>query len=133
MFKILQGLILLHLLWNSTFSAYFWSLGISRHCILTLHRQPKQHNFTFSQLPFMTNSLKSPPLAHFLFHIYTQLFRQSQVTSNLVIISPYQSYAKLILIKATQLWGVSGPVVRALDSGSDGPGSSPGWGTTLWP
>ena len=29
--------------------------------------------------------------------------------------------------------GVSGPVVRALDSGSDGPGSSPGWGTTLWP
>ena len=30
-------------------------------------------------------------------------------------------------------WGVSGPVVRALDSGSDGPGSSPGWGTTLWP
>lgn len=27
----------------------------------------------------------------------------------------------------------SGPVVRALDSGSDGPGSSPGWGTTLWP
>ena len=31
------------------------------------------------------------------------------------------------------LWGVSGPVVRALDSGSDGPGSSPGWGTTLWP
>ena len=31
------------------------------------------------------------------------------------------------------LWGVSGPVVRALGSGSDGPGSSPGWGTTLWP
>ena len=31
------------------------------------------------------------------------------------------------------VWGVSGPVVRALDSGSDGPGSSPGWGTTLWP
>ena len=30
-------------------------------------------------------------------------------------------------------WGVSGPVVRALDSGLDGPGSSPGWGTTLWP
>ena len=29
--------------------------------------------------------------------------------------------------------GVSGPVVRALDSGLDGPGSSPGWGTTLWP
>ena len=32
------------------------------------------------------------------------------------------------------MWrGVSGPVVRALDSGLDGPGSSPGWGTTLWP
>ena len=29
--------------------------------------------------------------------------------------------------------GVSGPVVRALDSGSDGLGSCPGWGTTLWP
>ena len=37
------------------------------------------------------------------------------------------------LMKCSVTWGVSGPVVRALDSGSDGPGSSPGWGTTLWP
>ena len=29
--------------------------------------------------------------------------------------------------------GVSSPVVSVLDSGSDGPGSSPGWGMTLCP
>ena len=71
MFKNLQGLSLLHLLWKSTFSARcFWSLGISRHCILTLHRQPKQHKFTFSWLQFETNSLKSSPLVHSLFYIF---------------------------------------------------------------
>ena len=29
--------------------------------------------------------------------------------------------------------GESSPVVSVLDSGSDGPGSSPGWGMTLCP
>ena len=75
MFKNLQGLSLLHLLWKSTFSARcFWSLGISRHCILTLHRLPKQHKFTFSWLPFETNSLKSSPLVHSLFYIFPITF-----------------------------------------------------------
>ena len=49
-------------------------MGISKHCILTLHRQPKQHKFTFSWLPFETNSLKSSPLVHCLFYIFHNFF-----------------------------------------------------------
>ena len=43
------------------------------------------------------------------------------------------NFTDILSGRSTCMWGVSGPVVRALDSGSDGPGSSPGWGTTLWP
>ena len=32
-----------------------------------------------------------------------------------------------------EAWGMSSPVVSVLDSGSDGPGSRPGWGMTLCP
>ena len=52
------------------------------------------------------------------------------------IINTFKKLLKTFLFKEAYLQylgGVSGPVVRALDSGSDGPGSSPGWGTTLWP
>ena len=37
------------------------------------------------------------------------------------------------LVQKLLTWGVSSPVVSVLDSGSDGPGSSPGWGMTLCP
>ena len=39
-------------------------------------------------------------------------------------------YGKLWTFKQ---WGVSGPVVSALDSGSKGPGSSPTRGMSLYP
>ena len=75
-------------------------MGISKHCILTLHRQPKQHMFTFSWLPFETNSLNPLPLSIVYFTYFTQLFQQSQVTSHLVTISLCKTLSEQILTAA---------------------------------
>ena len=101
MFKNLQGLCLL---WNSTFLlTCFLSLGISRHCILILHWLPTQHNTTLHFITAIKDTLSKilSPCPFLVFHICTQLFQQSQVTSKLVTIFPYQTVSQSIQIGAT--------------------------------
>lgn len=44
-----------------------------------------------------------------------------------------EQYLLVFLLSLVSSWGVSGPVVSALDSGSKGPGSSPTRGMSLYP
>ena len=58
---------------------------------------------------------------------------QLKTVAEVSLYSAASGYLLCRVWEKESVWGVSSPVVSVLDSGSDGPGSSPGWGMTLCP
>ena len=75
----------------------FWSLGIKKALHSDTAQQPKQHKFTFSWLPFETNSKILSPSPLFILHISHNFFQQCQVTS---IIFSYKTLSEQTLTAA---------------------------------